>query len=109
MSDEEDELRAIAELHGIPYTNRNDFAYNEKVIGICRAEFEQARRNILQNFKIPEAEDIKKVLYIRPMSEDNGEKTPTQKTRLNFIHDKYKDNLEALYKNDETFVVLKVD
>jgi long-chain acyl-CoA synthetase len=109
LSDEEDELRSAAELHGIPYTNRVEFAYNEKMIGICRAEFEQARRNILQKFKVPEVEDIKKVLYIRPMSEDNGEKTPTQKTRLNFIHDKYKEQLEELYNGDESFVVLKVD
>ncbi|MFA6451378.1 MAG: AMP-binding protein [bacterium] len=109
LTDEEDDLRSAAELHGITYTNRNEFAYNEKIIGICRAEFEQARRNYLQKFKVPDAEDIKKVLYIRPMSEDNGEKTPTQKTRLNFIHEKYNEQLDELYNGDESFAVLKVD
>ncbi len=109
LTDEEDELRAAAERHGIQYTNRNEFAYNDVIIGACRAEFEQARRNVLQKYKLPEAEDLKKALYIRPMSEDNGEKTPTQKTRLNFIHDRYAADIEALYKSEESFVVLKVD
>jgi long-chain acyl-CoA synthetase len=109
LNDEDEELRAVGELHGVPFTSRREFAYNEKIVGLCRAEFEQARRNVLQQHNPPAAEDIKKVLYIRPMSEDNGEKTPTQKTRLNLIHDKYKEHIEALYKSEESFVVLTVN
>ncbi len=109
LNDEDEELKSIGQLHGVPFTNRRDFAYNDKIIGLCRAEFEQVRRTVLQESKVPAAEDIKKVLYIRPMSEDNGEKTPTQKTRLNFIHDKYKAQIEELYQSDDTFMVHVVD
>ncbi|HOX28907.1 MAG TPA: hypothetical protein PLQ76_07130, partial [bacterium] len=88
---------------------RIEFAYDPRVVEACRIEFETARRNVTAQYKVPEAEDVRKVLYIRPMSEDNGEKTPTQKTRLNTLHDRYKEHLEALYRNDDSFVILKTD
>jgi long-chain acyl-CoA synthetase len=105
MTDEEDDLRMIAARLGVPYTNRNEFAYDLKAIAACRDDFEQARKKTLEIDKVSNVEDIKKALYIRPMSEDNGEKTPTQKTRLNFIHDRYKDKIEELYISEESFLV----
>jgi len=109
LTDEEDDLRSMASSLGVKYTNRNEFAYNEKVVELCKQEFEQARKDVKDNYKVGTVEDIAKAIYIRPMSEDNGEKTPTQKTRLNLILDKYLPQIEELYKSEKSFVVLKVD
>lgn len=109
LADEEDELRAIAARLGVPYTTRNEFAYDPKVVEACRADLEAARGKTKEIDRVSDVEDIKQFLYIRPMSEDNGEKTPTQKTRLSFIHDRYRKMLEGIYRTGESFVVLKMD
>ncbi|HOO57260.1 MAG TPA: AMP-binding protein [bacterium] len=107
LTDEEDDLRSLAKQLGVEYTSRDEFAYLPEVVKACREDFEQARQRVIDEFKIPGPEDIKKALYIRPMSEDNAEKTPTQKTRLNFIFDRYSGQIEELYASKECFMVHK--
>jgi len=75
----------------------------------CKADFEQAVKTLRDKKEVQPIEDVKKALYIRPMSEDNNEKTPTQKTRLNLILQKYEPQILALYDSAESFVVHKCE
>jgi long-chain acyl-CoA synthetase len=107
LTDEEDDLKRMANEIGVAYSTRNEFAYNEKVIDVCKKEIALACETLRQKKEVQPIEDVRKVLYIRPMSEDNNEKTPTQKTRLNLILQKYEPQIQNLYESEEAFVVYK--
>ena len=109
LTDEEDDLRLIAADLGVPYTNPLEFAYHNKVVEACKKEFAQACVNLREVDHAPAGEVIRKAIYIRPMSEDNSEKTPTAKTRLTHILTKYEDVILNMYDADDTFVVHRVE
>jgi len=107
LSDDEDDLKQISADLGVPFTSVNEFAYNAKVVEAVRKDFEQACQKLRDNKEVTPIEDTRKALYIRPMSEANNEKTPTQKTRLAAILQKYEPQIKDLYKSNETFMVHK--
>lgn len=105
LTDDEDDLKRMASEIGVAYTTRDEFAYNSKVVEICKKDFLNACETLRKNKEVQPIEDVQKGLYIRPMSEDNNEKTPTQKTRLNFVLQKFKNQCVALYDSADNFVV----
>lgn len=105
LTDDEDELKRLSKEIGVPYTKRDDFAYNSKVVELCKKDFLNACETLRKNKEVQPIEDVQKGLYIRPMSEDNNEKTPTQKTRLGFVIQKFKDPILALYAGSDNFIV----
>ncbi|HOY62690.1 MAG: Long-chain-fatty-acid--CoA ligase FadD15 [bacterium ADurb.Bin236] len=107
LPEDEDDLRRIAKQLGVEYSNRIDFAYHPAVTAACRIDFESGLAEFSAKEKVPAVEVVRKALYIRPFSEEYGEKTPTSKLKLSGVLAKYKKQIDALYESDETFMIHK--
>ncbi len=98
--------QGLAKKLGIPFVSPRELVYHPAIVGMVRQEFEGIRQADL-DAKAHPYERIDKAIYLRPFSADNGEATPTQKTRLRHILDKYERQIADLYASSDTFRVLE--
>ena len=98
--------QTIAGQLDIEFGNPDDLVYQEQIVARVKQEFDDIRE---QTRGLHPYERIDKVIYIRPFSADNGEATPTNKTRNRQVLDKYASQIESMYAADEMFRVLRAD
>lgn len=98
--------QALAKKLGISFISPRELIHHPAIVGMVRQEFEVIRQADI-DAKAHPYERIEKIIYLRPFSADNGEATPTQKTRLRHILDKYEREIAALYASNDTFRVLE--
>ncbi len=89
-----DAIKQWGEERGLKFEDNSEMVNNEKVIRLIYHRLE-IRSKPLARF-----EQIKKFLLLdKEFSMDEGEVTPTLKLRRKIITDKYKDKLDAFYKD----------
>jgi long-chain acyl-CoA synthetase len=90
-----DKLEAYAKSNNIAYAGRAQLVQNEQVVDFLRSEIDRATPN-LASF-----ERIKKIAVLeRDFEIEKGEMTPSLKVKRNVVEKKYKDLLDALYRED---------
>jgi long-chain acyl-CoA synthetase len=90
-----EKLEEYAKLSKISYADRADLVKNEQVVSFLKSEIDRATPNLASY------ERIKKIALLdREFEIKEGEITPTQKVKRNIIEKKYKDVIEAMYKED---------
>ncbi len=97
--------QALARKLGIPFSHPRELIYHPEIVAKVRQEFETIRREHASGNPY---ERIEKAIYLRPFCADNQEATPTQKTRIRHVLDKYERQIEALYHSDQDFQILQV-
>jgi long-chain acyl-CoA synthetase len=96
-------LRAVASLdpdaaadyartEGIPFTHVDDLAGDPKIQALVEAEVAGINKGL------PSFETIKKVTVVPEFTIENAMMTPTMKLRKKVIMDRYKEDIEAMYK-----------
>jgi len=90
-----DKLEAYAKSNNIAYAGRAQLVQNEQVVDFLKMEIDRATPN-LASF-----ERIKKIAVLeRDFEIEKGEMTPSLKVKRNVVEKKYKDLLDALYRED---------
>jgi long-chain acyl-CoA synthetase len=90
-----EKLEDYAKSNNISYAGRAQLVQNEQVVDFLRAEVDRATPN-LASF-----ERIKKIAILeRDFEIEKGEMTPSLKVKRNVVEKKYKDLLDALYRED---------
>jgi len=90
-----EKLEDYAKSNNISYTGRAQLVRNEKVVDFLKSEIDRATPN-LASF-----ERIKKIVVLdRDFEIEKGEMTPSLKVRRNVVEKKYKDLIDALYRED---------
>lgn len=85
-----------ADKNRIVYTEYSDLSMNSKVISLIEDEV----RKLMQ--ELAPHENIRKFIILnKQFTADQGELTRTLKIRRNFVEEKYKDIIEAMYSNQE--------
>ncbi len=90
-----------AEERGIAYTTYMDLSGNPEVAGLIVSEIEGVNRDLPEGLRLRRV-----VLLYKLLDADDDELTRTGKVRRKFVHEKYKDLVEALY-SDKKRVSLK--
>jgi len=86
-----------AEMHRIPYTTYVDLSQKPEVYDLIRKDVERV------NSELPEKAHIRKfVILHKELDADDAELTRTKKVRRGFIAERYKDLVEALYRDQQT-------
>jgi long-chain acyl-CoA synthetase len=89
-----------AERKGIPYTTFVDLSQKEEVADLVRKDLMRV------NSYLPEASRVKKfVLLHKEFDPDEAELTRTRKLRRDFVEQRYKDLIEAMYSDKESVIV----
>jgi len=90
-----EKLEDYAKSNNISYTGRAQLVRNEKIVDFLKSEIDRATPN-LASF-----ERIKKIVVLdRDFEIEKGEMTPSLKVRRNVVEKKYKDLIDALYRED---------
>jgi long-chain acyl-CoA synthetase len=90
-----EKLEEYAKSSKISYADRADLVKNEQVVSFLKSEIDRATPNLASY------ERIKKIALLdREFEIKEGEITPTQKVKRNIIEKKYKDVIEAMYKEE---------
>jgi long-chain acyl-CoA synthetase len=90
-----EKLEDYAKSNSISYTGRGQLVQNQQVVNFLRSEIDRATPN-LASF-----ERIKKIAVLeRDFEIEKGEMTPSLKVKRNVVEKKYKDLLDALYRED---------
>jgi len=90
-----DKLEAYAKSNNIAYAGRAQLVQNGQVVDFLKSEIDRATPN-LASF-----ERIKKIAVLeRDFEIEKGEMTPSLKVKRNVVEKKYKDLLDALYRED---------
>jgi len=90
-----EKLEEYAKSSDILYEERKDLVKNEKILNFMMAEIERSTPGLASY------EKIKKIgLLDREFEIEKGEITPTLKVRRKIVEQKYKDLIDALYKED---------
>ena len=88
-------LEKWAEERGISFDNRSDLIENPEVLKLYEQEIETLMKDYAR------VEQIRKFrLLDREWSQDTGEMTPTMKLKRSIIHEKYRNEIEAMYPTD---------
>ncbi len=88
-----EKLEAYAKSHSIPYKAANDLIKNEKILSFIEGEVDRVTPNLAAY------EKVKKVALLgRDFEIEKGEITPTLKIKRNIVEAKYKDIIDALYR-----------
>lgn len=88
-----EKLEEYAKFHNIPYEMISDLLNNEKVLNFMEEEIDRSTPNLASY------EKIKKIsLMDRDFEIDKGEMTPTYKIKRNIVEEKYKNIIDAMYK-----------
>ncbi|NOY77050.1 MAG: long-chain fatty acid--CoA ligase [Calditrichaeota bacterium] len=86
-----------AEMHRIPYTTYVDLSQKPEVYDLIRSDVERV------NSELPEKAHIRKfVILHKELDADDAELTRTKKVRRGFIAERYKELVEALYRDQQT-------
>jgi long-chain acyl-CoA synthetase len=89
-----------AERKGIPYTTFVDLSQKEEVADLVRQDLMRV------NSYLPEAARVKRfVLLHKEFDPDEAELTRTRKLRREFMEQRYKDLIEAMYCNKDSVIV----
>jgi long-chain acyl-CoA synthetase len=89
-----EKLEAYARAHGFPFSDRSELCRREEVVSFLLAEVQRATPHLASY------ERVKKIAVLdRDFEIDAGEVTPTLKIRRNIVAEKYRDLIEALYRN----------
>src|SRR5664280_1963142 len=88
------ELQRFAKHNGVPASSDQDLVANEQIQALIKKQVDEV------NETLPRYEQIKyyKVLD-KPFSVETGELTPTLKLKRRIVFEKFKDDIESLYKN----------
>ncbi len=106
MAEDLDVPVRYADSMGISYAHPYDLVYNEQMLEAVEHEFFEVKSKQEDNHPL---ERIHKALYVRPFSPKNQEATANGQARLKKITNRYKDEIEKLYKNEDAdFVVLRI-
>jgi long-chain acyl-CoA synthetase len=89
-----------AERHGIPYTTFVDLSQKKEVADLVQKDL------IRVNSYLPKASRVKKfVLLHKEFDPDEAELTRTRKLRRDFMEQRYKDLIDAMYSDKEKITV----
>lgn len=88
-----EKLEGYAKSHSIPYKAVSDLIKNEKILSFIEGEVDRVTPNLAAY------EKVKKVALLgRDFEIEKGEITPTLKVKRNIVDAKYKDIIDALYR-----------
>jgi len=88
-----DKLKEYAKTNNIPFETNSDLTRSEQVLNFMEKEIDHITPN-LASF-----EKVKKIALLdRDFEIEKGEMTPTLKVKRNIVEDKYKDMIDALYR-----------
>lgn len=88
-----EKIEEYAKFNNIPYESNSDLTKNDKVHNFLEGEVDRATPS-LASF-----EKIKKIsLLDRDFEIDKGEMTPTYKVKRNIVEEKYRDIIDAMYR-----------
>ncbi len=86
-----------AEMHRIPYITYGDLSQKPEAYDLIRKDVERV------NSELPEKAHIRKfVILHKELGDDDAELTRTKKVRREFVAERYKDLVEALYRDQQT-------
>jgi len=89
-----EKLEAYARAHGIPFGDRPELCSRPEVRSFLLAEIQRATPDLASY------ERIKKIAVLdRDFEIDAGEVTPTLKVKRNIVEEKYRDLIDALYRD----------
>jgi len=84
-----------AEANGLPY-NLKQLSQEDKVLEAIQQQVNEA------NSKVAQVQQIKKFVVLEnEWTDTSGELTPTLKLKRNVINEKYFNEIESMYKEDE--------
>lgn len=88
-----EKLEEYAKFNNIPFETNSDLVKNEKVQNFMEGETDRATPSLASY------EKIKKITLLdRDFEIEKGEITPTLKVKRNIIEEKYKDIIDAMYR-----------
>ncbi len=89
-----EKLEAYARAHGVPFADRSELCRREEITRFLLAEVQRATPHLASY------ERVKKIAVLdRDFDIDSGEVTPTLKIRRGIIAEKYRDLIDALYRD----------
>ena len=89
-----EKLEAYARAHGFPFSDRSELCRREEVVSFLLAEVQRATPYLASY------ERVKKIAVLdRDFEIDAGEITPTLKIKRNIVEEKYRDLIDALYRD----------
>jgi len=89
---DQENITAFAKEKGLTYGNFSDLLENPAVIELINAEIAE------KNKEFASFESIKKVTIVPEFTIENGLITPTFKVKKNIVQDRFKDQIEGMYK-----------
>jgi len=89
-------LEEYAKTHNIAYTSKEELISKPEIIEFYRQRIEEAQKEFARFEKIK-----KFTLLPQEFTVESGEITPTLKLKRKVIAEKYKDIIEAMYKDDK--------
>ena len=89
---DQENITAFAKEKGLTYGNFSDLLENPAVIELINAEITE------KNKEFASFESIKKVTIVPEFTIENGLITPTFKVKKNIVQDRFKDQIEGMYK-----------
>lgn len=88
-----DKIKEYAETNDIPFETNSDLTRSEQVLNFMEREIDRITPNLASY------EKVKKIALLdRDFEIEKGEMTPTLKVKRNIVEEKYKDIINALYK-----------
>jgi long-chain acyl-CoA synthetase len=88
-----EKLEEYAKSKGVSYVNRKDLIQNEGVVRFLLGEVDRSTPNLAPY------EKVKKIALLeRDFEIDRGEITPTLKVKRNIVEEKYRELIDALYR-----------
>jgi len=91
-----EKLEEYARFNNIPFNSHTDLVKNDEIIRFIESEVDR-RTPDLSSY-----EKIKKITLLdREFEIEKGEITPTLKVKRNIVEEKYKDLIDALYKEEQ--------
>jgi long-chain acyl-CoA synthetase len=88
-----DKLKEYATTNDIPFETNSDLTRSEQVLNFMEREIDRITPNLSSY------EKVKKIALLdRDFEIEKGEMTPTLKVKRNIVEEKYKDIINALYK-----------
>lgn len=95
-----DNVGRFAEAHHIAYTTFTDLSQKTEVIDLIKKEM------IKVNLTLPEWTRVRRFVNLhKEFDADEDELTRTRKLRRTFVEDRYKDLIEVLYSDKDTYKV----
>lgn len=91
-----EELKKLAEVLEIKYTNLSELVSNEKIIKIIKNDIDRLQKDLSKFERVR-----KFALLTESFSVDSGELSPKMSVKRHIVERKYSDLIEQMYKLDE--------